>query len=567
MNLATYSFSLDVHKRGSQLMLEAKKNDTGRKLLVTLMENGKPYNITSDCYAVFRARKTDGTVLYNDCVIEDNEISYTITQQTLAVPGILDCEITLYGSDGKQITSPNFGIIVDETVQSDNEIESTNEFTALTKAMSDYADAKENLGTGGGGDSTGGGGTGTNGKDGKSAYEIALEHGFKGTEAEWLESLEGEDGVSATHSWNGTVLTVSSASGTSSADLKGETGSPGADGFSPTVNVSKVGKTTTITITDKNGIKTATIKDGEDGTGGGGEGGSGADGEDGIGIASIVQTTKSTEDDGINIMTITLTDGSTHTFEVQNGSKGGQGDKGDDGTSVTVSSVSTSNTDGGNNVVTFSDGKTLTVKNGSKGSQGDKGDKGDTGVGIKSVVQTTTSSSDGGSNVITVTKTDNTTSTFTVKNGSKGSQGDKGDKGDKGDTGASGSNGTSATHSWNGTTLTITSASGTSSANLKGEKGDKGDKGDAGTNATTTAVATTSANGLMSSTDKTKLNGIADGANNYSHPTYTAKSTQAVYKIKVDGTGHVSAATAATTETWTFTLANGSTVTKKVVLG
>ena len=41
-------------------------------------------------------------------------------------------------------------------------------------------------------------------------------------------------------------------------------------------------------------------------------------------------------------------------------------------------------------------------------------------------------------------------------------------KGDKGD------NGVDATHSWNGTVLTITSASGTSSANLKGEKGDPG---------------------------------------------------------------------------------------------
>jgi hypothetical protein len=45
-----------------------------------------------------------------------------------------------------------------------------------------------------------------------------------------------------------------------------------------------------------------------------------------------------------------------------------------DGTSVTVSNVSTSSADGGSNVVTFSDGKTLTVKNGSKGSKGDKGD-------------------------------------------------------------------------------------------------------------------------------------------------------------------------------------------------
>ena len=41
----------------------------------------------------------------------------------------------------------------------------------------------------------------------------------------------------------------------------------GEDGFSPTVEVSKSGKVTTITITDANGTKTATIKDGEDGAG------------------------------------------------------------------------------------------------------------------------------------------------------------------------------------------------------------------------------------------------------------------------------------------------------------
>lgn len=44
-------------------------------------------------------------------------------------------------------------------------------------------------------------------------------------------------------------------------------------------------------------------------------------------------------------------------------------------------------------------------------------------VGITSVEQTTTSTADGGENVITVTKTDGTSSTFKVKNGSKGSTG------------------------------------------------------------------------------------------------------------------------------------------------
>lgn len=50
----------------------------------------------------------------------------------------------------------------------------------------------------------------------------------------------------------------------------------------------------------------------------------------------------------------------------------------------------------------------------------------------------------------------------------------KGERGDAGDRGAAGSDGVSCTHSWNGTTLIVTSASGTSSADLKGAKGDSG---------------------------------------------------------------------------------------------
>ena len=41
---------------------------------------------------------------------------------------------------------------------------------------------------------------GKNGADGKSAYIIAVEHGFTGTETEWLESLMGADGNTADNS-------------------------------------------------------------------------------------------------------------------------------------------------------------------------------------------------------------------------------------------------------------------------------------------------------------------------------------------------------------------------------
>ena len=63
---------------------------------------------------------------------------------------------------------------------------------------------------------------------------------------------------------------------------------------------------------------------------------------------------------------------------------------------------------------------------GAPGSQGEQGPQGKTGVGIQSVEQTTTSTEDGGTNIVTVTKTDGTSSTFQVKNGSKGSTGPAG---------------------------------------------------------------------------------------------------------------------------------------------
>lgn len=61
----------------------------------------------------------------------------------------------------------------------------------------------------------------------------------------------------------------------------------------------------------------------------------------------------------------------------------------------------------------------------------------------------------------------------------------------------------------------------------------------------TESEATTSSAGLMSSTDKSKLDGIEAGANKYTHPTYTARDS-GLYKVTVNSTGHVSGATAVT---------------------
>lgn len=63
------------------------------------------------------------------------------------------------------------------------------------------------------------------GTDGKSAYEIAVEHGFVGTETEWLESLKGVDGKEGVNGKDG-------CDGRNGADgLPGKDGKNGADGL------------------------------------------------------------------------------------------------------------------------------------------------------------------------------------------------------------------------------------------------------------------------------------------------------------------------------------------------
>lgn len=95
-------------------------------------------------------------------------------------------------------------------------------------------------------------------------------------------------------------------------------------------------------------------------------GGGGAPGMDGVGIASVVQTTTSTEDDGINVVTVTLTDGSSATFEVKNGSKGSTGEQGLQGERGIQGEAGPKGDKG---------------DTGPQGPQGEKGDKGDKGDG------------------------------------------------------------------------------------------------------------------------------------------------------------------------------------------
>ena len=143
MKDSAYKISLDIHEHASQAVLKAKKTDTGRKLHITLRAGGTPYTIEDDCYAAFKATKPDGTILFNACTIENNEIIYEFTEQTCTSVGRCRCEIALYGPNDNIITSPRFSLLVDGTIYPDEIVESTDEFSALTELITDTLEATD----------------------------------------------------------------------------------------------------------------------------------------------------------------------------------------------------------------------------------------------------------------------------------------------------------------------------------------------------------------------------------------------------------------------------------------
>ena len=114
------------------------------------------------------------------------------------------------------------------------------------------------------------------GEAGKSAYDIAVENGFVGTEAEWLESLRGPQGE------------------------QGEKGDAGENGTTPTITINEDGYWVingVVTDVKAEGEQGPQGEPGEDGADGrpGSQGPQGPAGDDGVGIKNITQQVKTDE--------------------------------------------------------------------------------------------------------------------------------------------------------------------------------------------------------------------------------------------------------------------------------
>lgn len=135
---SNFRFSLDIHSTQSQVSVPATIGDTARVLRISLTDGGKPYHIADGCLAVISIKRPTGTFVEEFCVIEDNAtIVYDFAQHeyTAIVEGIHNCSVTLYGEDGRAITSPRFTMVVTQRVVKSDDINITDDDRTLVDSM------------------------------------------------------------------------------------------------------------------------------------------------------------------------------------------------------------------------------------------------------------------------------------------------------------------------------------------------------------------------------------------------------------------------------------------------
>lgn len=139
INTINHLFNIDmVNDVDLNQVINIKKNDTkSHKFIINFFNDSVAYSLTGLSAKIY-FHKSDDTNVFQNCDIDNAAngiVSCILSSQTLSCAGIVNAEITLYGTEDEVLTSKTFAFNVIDSVRDDNAIESTNEFSALTDAL------------------------------------------------------------------------------------------------------------------------------------------------------------------------------------------------------------------------------------------------------------------------------------------------------------------------------------------------------------------------------------------------------------------------------------------------
>ena len=128
--------TLDTERKSFESIVAMQGDNKSRYIKATIVNKSIPLDLTG-CAVKFSAIKPDMTDIFNDAVITNatlGEVEIELTNQTLAVPGVIQATLVILKED-MQLSVLPFFITVIENPYNSNAIESKSEYKALNNAL------------------------------------------------------------------------------------------------------------------------------------------------------------------------------------------------------------------------------------------------------------------------------------------------------------------------------------------------------------------------------------------------------------------------------------------------
>lgn len=131
-------FTLDIQKLHSQVSVPVALGDTAKTFYITLKDGAEPYFIETGCLAMLSIKRPSGTYLQAFCTILDNTVikyDFSENENTAIEEGLHNCDVTLYNTDGEQLSSSWFTMVVNARVINSDDVNLTDEDLTAIDAM------------------------------------------------------------------------------------------------------------------------------------------------------------------------------------------------------------------------------------------------------------------------------------------------------------------------------------------------------------------------------------------------------------------------------------------------
>lgn len=137
---------LEIDANLHQPIQSMEADSNSRAIRFYLTSNYAPLNLR-DKKVIFKAVKPDSTDIVNDCEIIDVEkgiVEIKVTKQLNAVPGRVNCQLSIIGANDYVLKTKKFGILVDSKL-TESGIISSREYKTLENALSEVHEINKNF--------------------------------------------------------------------------------------------------------------------------------------------------------------------------------------------------------------------------------------------------------------------------------------------------------------------------------------------------------------------------------------------------------------------------------------